>query len=197
MKKFAVASISALVIGTGAAFAADLPVKAPPAPVAPVYSWTGFYVGANVGYGWTGGGTSLAGNDTALSSLAVGVTTLNTTLSASGENKFSGLIGGGEFGYNYQVNRKWLVGIEADLQGSDQHSGGSSLSAFTGTYCSAIFIFPPRCAGPLSINPTSAQVVNGIESKIDWFGTVRGRVGALVTDNLLVYGTGGHSLWPG
>src|SRR5215831_18035399 len=41
---------------SGSGFAADLPrkapVKAPPPPPAPVYSWTGFYVGVNVGYSW-------------------------------------------------------------------------------------------------------------------------------------------------
>jgi opacity protein-like surface antigen len=37
---------------SGFAVAADLVVKAPPPPPAPVYSWTGFYVGGNVGYSW-------------------------------------------------------------------------------------------------------------------------------------------------
>src|SRR5262245_4239197 len=34
------------------AHSADLAVKAPPAPVAAVYNWTGFYVGVNGGWGW-------------------------------------------------------------------------------------------------------------------------------------------------
>jgi outer membrane immunogenic protein len=48
-----VAAIAALIIGAPA-FAADMPVKAPPKPVAPapVYSWTGWYVGLNAGYSW-------------------------------------------------------------------------------------------------------------------------------------------------
>ncbi len=33
------------------ALAADMPLKAPPAPPPPAYTWTGYYVGVNVGYG--------------------------------------------------------------------------------------------------------------------------------------------------
>ncbi|HZH51989.1 MAG TPA: porin family protein, partial [Microvirga sp.] len=55
MKKLLLASV-ALFGFAGAASAADLPVRAaPPAPVVaavPVFTWTGFYVGVNAGYGW-------------------------------------------------------------------------------------------------------------------------------------------------
>jgi opacity protein-like surface antigen len=37
---------------SGFAVAADMVVKAPPPPPAPVYGWTGFYVGGNIGYSW-------------------------------------------------------------------------------------------------------------------------------------------------
>ncbi|MGA7386421.1 MAG: hypothetical protein WBW99_00630 [Pseudolabrys sp.] len=57
MRRLLVALIAAVsaVAFTQIALAADLPVKAPrytPPPPAPVYSWTGFYVGGNVGYSW-------------------------------------------------------------------------------------------------------------------------------------------------
>jgi outer membrane immunogenic protein len=45
--------LSALAFGTTAAIAADLPVKAPPVPYVPEFSWTGVYVGANFGGAWT------------------------------------------------------------------------------------------------------------------------------------------------
>ena len=54
MRKFTLALLAiAATLATGAANAADLPRKAPPmvAP-APVFSWTGFYIGINGGYGW-------------------------------------------------------------------------------------------------------------------------------------------------
>jgi outer membrane immunogenic protein len=51
MKKLAIAIAAIALIGTPA-FAADMPLKAPPPAPAPVYNWTGFYVGGNVGYSW-------------------------------------------------------------------------------------------------------------------------------------------------
>ena len=57
MKKYLLASVAALgLVAAGAASAADLPSRKGPvaAPVymPPAFSWTGFYVGANAGYGW-------------------------------------------------------------------------------------------------------------------------------------------------
>jgi outer membrane immunogenic protein len=66
MKKIVLAA-AALAIGTVSASAADLaarPYTKAPAPIAAVYSWTGFYIGADVGYGWgrsTGTLTNAAG----------------------------------------------------------------------------------------------------------------------------------------
>jgi outer membrane immunogenic protein len=76
---------------TGAAAAADLPVKAPPA--APAYlpfTWTGAYAGANGGFGWT----------------------------TSGGLDATGGFGGGQIGYNFQ-NGSLVFGIEGDLAGAD------------------------------------------------------------------------------
>src|SRR5262249_29629202 len=76
-------SIAALVVmASSGAFAADLRVKAPtPAPI-PAYNWTGFYIGANVGGGWASG--TLTDNFS-------GVDFVDTN---------SGVIGGGQIGYN-------------------------------------------------------------------------------------------------
>ncbi len=82
------------------ALAADLPVKAPPAPAPiPVFSWTGFYLGANVGGAWS--------NST--------ITDNVTGASLSTDN--SGFIGGGQVGFNYQVNN-WVFGVEWDIDGT-------------------------------------------------------------------------------
>src|SRR5271170_4084903 len=50
---FAGAGLS-LFVG-GFAHAADMAVKTPPAPVVAPYSWTGFYIGGNIGYGFGDG----------------------------------------------------------------------------------------------------------------------------------------------
>ena len=96
-------STVAFVALAGSAFAADLPSrKEAPVYVAPVpaFSWTGFYVGADIG----GAFASTSLNDTAL-----GLTShsLNT----------SGVMGGGYIGYNYQINN-FVLGIEGDFQGT-------------------------------------------------------------------------------
>jgi outer membrane immunogenic protein len=99
-----------LAAGTvGPALAADLPAPAPPPPQAPavylppapLFSWTGFYVGANAGWGWE----SASGNIT------------NAGLADTFSVKGNGFIGGGQLGGNYQWGNG-VFGLEADFQGS-------------------------------------------------------------------------------
>ena len=107
MKKYLLASVAALgLVAAGAASAADLPSRKGPvaAPVymPPAFSWTGFYVGANAGYGW--------GNVNANGWANVG--------------DLDGFVGGGQIGYNYQMGQ-FVLGLEADLQGADLSSGNN------------------------------------------------------------------------
>jgi len=97
----AVGSLSLLIVHT--ASAADLP---PPmvakAPILnPPFSWTGFYIGANVGGGW---GTS---NDT---NPFFGIPT-------TGNFAISGVLAGGQVGYNWQY-QAFVAGIESDIDWS-------------------------------------------------------------------------------
>ena len=107
MKKYLLASVAALgLVAAGAASAADLPSRKGPiaAPVymPPAFTWTGFYVGANAGYGW--------GNVNANGFANVG--------------DLDGFVGGGQVGYNYQMGQ-FVVGLEADLQAADLSSGNN------------------------------------------------------------------------
>ena len=53
MKSIRLASVAlGTMVAIGTASAADMPLKAPPLPPAPVATWTGFYIGLNGGYGW-------------------------------------------------------------------------------------------------------------------------------------------------
>jgi outer membrane immunogenic protein len=52
MRRFVITILAAMTLSVDAAAAADLPVKAPMYSPAPVYNWTGCYVGGNVGGGW-------------------------------------------------------------------------------------------------------------------------------------------------
>lgn len=110
MKSFIGVAAVAILIGTPA-LAADLPVKAPALPV-PVYNWTGFYIGGNVGYGGNtaDGGSGCVDNN--------GVTNgPNCQVVPGGQLNAAGFFGGGQIGYNWQVAR-YVWGIETDIQGS-------------------------------------------------------------------------------
>jgi outer membrane immunogenic protein len=121
MKKLAIAA-AALVIGTASASAADLAArpytKAPP-PVAAIYSWTGFYIGAQAGYAW-------GDNSTTEFVTATGV----PTGFSQGFNA-NGFVGGGHVGYNWQAGQ-FVFGLEGDVEGADI-DGGYRLANLNGT----------------------------------------------------------------
>jgi len=165
-------AVFAVVTAIPTASAADLAArpytKAPPALVE-VYNWTGFYIGGNVGYSW---GRS---RDTSTLTNTAG-TVLFTSIDRSDLN---GVVGGGQIGHNWQV-QNWVWGLEADIQGTDEH--GSRAFTCPTAICtpSAIILVAPGPAVPVSLN-----------QKLEWFGTVRGRAGVLVTPKVLLYATGG------
>ncbi len=110
MKSFVRGAFAVALLGSVAvpAMAADLPSRKE-APVyiapAPVYSWTGFYAGAEFGGQWGNNSTSLVNNFT------------SNTLLTTGSYNTSGVVGGGLVGYNYQINQ-FVLGVEGDLTGS-------------------------------------------------------------------------------
>ena len=95
-KNIIISAVTALVLGPTAVSAADLPLKAPPVPVA-IYDWTGFYIGV-------AGGGSL-GTSTHIDA----ATGIGDTL---GYNVRGGLVGG-TLGYNWQVSN-FVFGFEGD-----------------------------------------------------------------------------------
>jgi outer membrane immunogenic protein len=117
-------STVALAALAGSAFAADLPSrKEAPVYIAPTpaFSWTGFYVGADIGGSF--GSTSVHDNWTNWNSHS-----LDT----------SGVLGGGYVGYNYQLNQNFVLGVEGDFQGSSASNSwswvGSNLAGDTNIY---------------------------------------------------------------
>ncbi len=101
MKKSLLAGISLAALIAAPAMAADLGVrpapayKAPPAPVAYGYNWTGIYIGGNVGGGW-----------------GRKCWTYDPLATTEGCHDVSGFLGGGQIGANYQVNQ-FVFGVEA------------------------------------------------------------------------------------
>lgn len=100
-------AIGGLLVATGLAWAADMPLKAPPmAPVAAPTTWTSCYVGGNVGGGWTS------------ASLFDPTFLLN-----DGNNNGTGVVGGGQVGCDYQVN-SFVFGIEGLLDWTSIRGNG-------------------------------------------------------------------------
>jgi outer membrane immunogenic protein len=129
------ASVASLALCVAsAASAADMPVylKAPP----PVWNWTGFYLGGNVGYSWGSSNSTVSFFDSTGALLA----------SPSQSFSMDGVIGGGQVGYNWQTGR-WVWGLETDIQASGQRG-------------SATFICGAACAGT---PPASATLTEKLD----------------------------------
>lgn len=186
MKKHVLA-LAMIVAAPVSALAADMAphmvTKAALAP-APVSSWTGFYGGVNAGGAFDDGsfvttGTPVSFNPAGLNQGAPAtMNALALVLNSTAPRSSSQFIGGGQFGYNFQYSPLWVLGFEADIQ--DFSGSGATSTALT-TSSFAPFGFP---------NNSYASTATFTE-RLDYLATVRGRVGYLVTPNLLTYATGG------
>ena len=149
------------------AMAADMPLKALPPPP----TWTGLYWGVNVG--WIGSSQysiTNTGTDTGFGGLgtALNIGAIPGTIPVS----HSGFIGGGQIGYNWQIDPSWVWGIEADFQGTTANGSMGTVAQ----------------VGGLNFPDTVTTVY---KYELDDLGTVRARFGWLSLPNLLWYGTGG------
>ena len=123
MKKILLGVVGLTIIGVAPAVAADLPVKAPyaKAPViAPIYNWSGFYIGLNGG----GGSSTKCWDLVALAGFVV------PTALPEGCHHATGGTFGGQIGYRWQT-RNWVFGIEG--QGNWADFRGNNLNSLDGT----------------------------------------------------------------
>ena len=171
------ASLAAFTALTAAASAADLPRRAAPPPVftpVPVFTWTGAYFGINAGYAFDA--SSRTNNTFAVPFpyAAPG------TVASFRDRSQDGFSGGAQIGYNWQITpgSGVVIGFEADAQYLD--FGRNRNNAFiSGAVAPGYYVTDPR----------------GLSS-LDYFGTVRGRLG-YAFDRTLVYGTGGFAYGSG
>jgi outer membrane immunogenic protein len=196
MKKLLLSSVALLGL-SATAFAADLPSRrVAPAPyvAVPVFTWTGFYVGVNAGYGFSGGNDNnydylgaspLIARGPVADQLLTGGAGL--PVYGSGNGNRDGFVGGGQIGYNVQFGNV-VVGIEADAQYADfgRHRGGAfgAYGGGTDTVRPGVDV----AVGSPNVSYLNTGLFSANSSK--WFGTVRGRLG-YAWDRLLIYGTGG------
>lgn len=154
-------------LSTHVASAADLPARLPPMTafqaIESLPNWTGFYVGLTAG--------------AALSEARHARVSFEDGSAYPGRvstRRSTGVTVGGTLGYNQQIGH-FVVGLEGDY-------------SYLGLRNRTRLAYSDSFTGPIS----GAYHADGsVRSSIDSFGTVRGRVGYLVTPSLLVYGTGG------
>jgi len=160
-KKLLLASVGALALTGTAAFAAE-PLPPPPPP--PPFTWTGPYLGLQIGGAWGPGAFDFFGFNP-------GDRDLFAVESSSAP---SGVIGGAHVGYLYQFNSWGVVGIEGSVD-------GTSLRANADLVFPGFIGFVPKIVGN---DILTAHATSDIQ------GSVRGKLG-FAWDRVLVYGTGG------
>jgi outer membrane immunogenic protein len=163
----------AALLFAGPAVAADLPVKAPvkapPPPLVPIFTWTGFYVGGHIG----GVAEHASGTSDFLDTGSPAPFNANPQ-----PNSFSNtrVLGGAQGGYNWQFSPWAVLGVEADWSFTDT---GYSFCRQTDIRSSTTPCFD------------NGQGFEFIQSETKWFITTRARLGFLAAPTLLIYGTGG------
>jgi len=156
----AITTLLALLLTSAAAGAADMRLKAPPAapPPPPPFSWSGFYIGGNLGGAWAHTGVS---------------DTLFFQNFNNGNNN-GAFIGGGQLGFNYQVNN-FVIGFEGEFDGVSNNNNNGNGVVIT---------------GPLGLGHTFAASLNDT-----WVATAAARFG-LAFDRVLWYAKAGGG-WVG
>jgi outer membrane immunogenic protein len=169
-KSLSLAALSSAFLASGA-MAADLPLKAPSSAAPSASPWSGFYLGGGIGFQASNTGETL-------DSLSFGSSGKATPAQSEPGLTTSEPLNGIAFrtsayaGYNFQVARQWVLGIEGDV-GTTSHS-----TTFAG------LAFPDQ-----SLQLFSAA--DGITARTTWDASARGRVGFLVAPTTLFYATGG------
>lgn len=174
--RFALAAAALVGFGT-AAYAADLPSShvAPQPYVQPIaaatINWTGFYLGGTVGGLWThndGGNLHALSNNAALNSYSTG---------ANSNDSKANVTFGANVGYNYQFGSNVVAGVELDYNwaNADRHSN---------------FVYTQ----PVWNGMADYTAEGYSRSKLNSYGSLRARIGYLVSPSFLIYATGGVAM---
>lgn len=154
------------------ATAADMPAryaKAPAVVASPAYNWSGFYVGVHAGYTF--------GEDQGVVTTGQAAGNIANVVGGARPGLVSidrdGFIGGGQIGYNWQSSPNLVFGLEADISYVDNRR---NINVGTLSLPTAV--------------PPNVPLNNTFRSGMEYFGTVRGRIG-YAWDRTMVYATGG------
>lgn len=139
----------------------------------PAHIWTGFYAGVHAGGAWSADTSAALSGDPNVGQPCIdGVLNCfsQQLIPSSLDPDPSGFIGGVQFGHNWQKG-KVVIGLEIDISYSDLDVGDSATLLFRG--------------GPSDPFQTT------LDTDIEWFSTLRGRVGFLPHDGWMIFATGG------
>lgn len=193
MNKFLLAAAAAAIALPCAASAADLPSsKAPPVAPAyvPAFTWTGFYVGGNLGYAWNDDKLNWGYGswyDPALLPIDVNPWYGHLPYEASvGQDGWSG---GVQAGYNYQMGSV-VIGVEADINYINGEKSSSYYWDDAGAYYGALGGLTGGATADIAATDNAYRVYAGTKGGLNWLGTLRGRIG-FAADRVMIYGTGG------
>lgn len=185
-RQFLLASVGAIAL-TGSAFAAE---PAPLPPPVPIFSWTGLYIGGQIGGAW----------DKDTSTITVFDPVAGTAFLTGSTANPSGVIGGGHLGYNLQIG-PWVAGIEGTIDGTSIRSTSNpffgfadqmstpiqgSIQAHAGYAFDRVLIYATGGAAFAGIDNTYSVIAPGTEEKISrtrsgW--TVGGGIAYALTNN--------------
>jgi outer membrane immunogenic protein len=160
---------------TGAVYAPAANTSAPlllKAPMLAAWTWSGLYVGGTIGYS-----AGKSNTDTTFSDPVSGAELFATTTS----RRLDGAIGGAQAGYNWLAGGVLLAGVEGDLNYSGQRAKFNAVCP--GDICN------PALIGVVNDPSVIAQFEQG--QKLEWFATLRGRLGVVATPDAIAYVTGG------
>ncbi|MGO9545683.1 MAG: outer membrane protein [Rhodomicrobium sp.] len=179
IRRVLLSAVSGVALASSA-YAADIysPGPASYAAVALPSNWSGFYLGINGGYG---GNNGVGFTEDAYN---IGNTPATNYAHISGGDTIAGGFGGGQLGYNFQLGN-FVYGIETDIQGSGIMGSGAE----------ALFIAPTtpgNFCGGTGGNAVAIPCAAKNDLSVDYFGTVRGRLGYNI-GGTLIYVTGGFA----
>jgi outer membrane immunogenic protein len=180
MKKMLLSGAALLALAAGPAVAADLSVpmyKAPPPP-APMFSWSGCYIGGSIGggYAWTQN-TNLV-NTTAFGDFVPGQGFAQPS---------SGFAGGGQLGCNVQLSR-FVIGVEGS------YLGASIKQDYASPFGGADDVYTNKIDGIASVTARFGAAFDNwlYYTKVGWAGT---HATLSVVDNIPPIGAGSASNW--
>ena len=169
------------------AIGADLPSRRAPVvyvPPVPVFTWTGVYIGGNAGYAFDNHTDyQLGGNGPgAVNAVFIGARPSYV------QNRSSGFAGGGQIGYNFELKSGLLgslAGLGKGVGGVFGLGGGGLVGGLEADAAYTDLRSQGDYFGTTGLD-------TNFRSRLDFLGTVRGRLG-IAFDRLLIYGTGGFA----